>query len=136
MIRKLLSYAALPLLGISLGLGTALAVSASASVTCPDHTDCITGGLQVQDAYSDEFPRNQLLVSDKSGAPMFWTNVGGSWSGATPFCVTDLKLNPVICLGGPTGESDGQPEVTFYVNGKPVTSLTLRDVQWIHQHGG
>lgn len=122
---------------LGLGSGIATAATVSAAVPCADNTTCMSGALAVQDPQSDEFPRNQLVVSDKDNAPMFWVNVGGAWSAANPFCVTDLSiLKPVICVGGPVANGQGEPVVTFYTNGKVTATLTQRDVQWIHNHGG
>lgn len=114
--------------GAVIGSGTVYAALASPPV--PQDSQ-VTGNLTVRDDKSGQYPRNQFLVEDRNGAPMLWTNVGATWSGGTPFCVTDLHLHPVACLGGTPGEDGGQPAVTLYDSGKPVT-LTVRDLDWLH----
>jgi len=98
---------------------TVLAAAACA-LTVAGSTTTVTGRLVVRDDGRDGYG-SQLLVEDRNGAPMFWVNVFGAQSGGEPFCVTDLRLRPVACLGGPLGSYGGQASFTLYWHGRPVT---------------
>ena len=120
-----------------LGLGGFAAVGADMATAgtsaCPAGLTCITGKLTIRDPGSDT--PNQLLVLDKHGAPMLWTNYGGTGSGGEPVCVFSLRLQPLACIGGPWGNYGGRAAVTLYLGGRPVT-LTARDLlvltRWAH----
>jgi len=89
------------------------------ALTVAGSTTTVTGKLVVRDPGSDH--GNQVLVEDKNGAPMFWVNVFGAFSGGEPVCVTDLALRPVACIGGPLGSYGGESSVTLYRDGRAVT---------------
>lgn len=95
--------------------------------TCPANVTCIIGKLIVRDPGSDT--PNQALFEDKNGAPMFWINYGGAWSGGEPVCVVGLHLQRLVCMGIGYG---GSPTVTFYGPGGAVT-WTRKDVRFVHR---
>ena len=87
------------------------AIAAIASGTLTIH-----GKMVIQDPGSNH--GNQFLVEDKNGAPMFWVNMFGAQSGGEPVCAMNLKLQPVICLGGKFGQYGVSPVIVTYTNGK------------------
>jgi len=91
---------------------------APARVPCPAGSRCTYAKVIIQDTGSDSvIPNpNQFLVLDKNGAPMFWINVGGAFSGGTDVCVTSLTLRNVSCLtasGGLMLSDSGTRPVTL-----------------------
>jgi hypothetical protein len=108
-------------------LAWAYSQPAQGAVACPATAaapvTCTYGKVIIQDPASstDKPDPNQLEVLDKNGAPMFWVNVGGAWSGGEPVCVTNLRLRPVACIGGPAGSYGGQASITLYGRAGPVT---------------
>ena len=123
--------ALLALGGLGLAQASPVRQKASAPLPCQYGVTCVTGKLLVRDPGSDT--PHQLLVEDKSGAPMFWVDYGGAWSGGEPVCVVSLHLERLACLGG--YDYGGQAVVTLYAHGRAY-SLTAGDITWIHAHGG
>ena len=135
--RLLITTVGLPfLMGIAAGLVIIATTGSSparagAAPPCQYGVTCVTGKLLIRDPGSDT--PHQFLVEDKSGAPMFWVDYGGAWSGGEPVCVVGLHLEALACLGGPEGNYGGEAVVTLYANGRAY-SLTAGDITWIHAH--
>lgn len=78
---------------------------------------CIKGTLIIWEDPAHQ-ALNQLIQEDNSGAPQFSVGVGAAVSWANPVCVTNnprySKLGYVLCLGGPSGNGQGQPVLILY----------------------
>jgi len=132
--RILLAGAALVIAaGVTGAVLVTAPTSAATGPACPAGYACVPAHLLVRDPGGGSGYASQLLVEDRSGAPMLWDSVFGLYSGGEPVCVTGLRLQPLACLGGPQGSYGGRAALVLYdAQGRPVT-LTAADVAWLHR---
>lgn len=111
-------------------------------VSCIREPDSATPnvGLEVTQG-SGANPGTPIQITDHTGAPVWWVNLFGMYSGGDGgkmpgglICVTYSVTSEAACLT-PTGD------LTLEATGPngptgPVETLTPRDIAWIHQHGG
>ncbi len=88
------------------------------------------GGLQIIDSNGPRVD-DPFLIVDHNDAPMWWTNVGGSYSGDTRICVTgrDVLKAMRACLN-----PDGS--LTVLAADGSTATLWPGDIRWIHGQRG